>query len=106
MKKKIAVIAAVLVLALALCACGAAKGYTLKVVDNTGAPVAGVQLQVCDDASCTLVTTDAIGTAVYGGEEKDYEVHVYSVPDGYSDDGTIVPISALGEYSITINKAA
>lgn len=91
---------AALLLALALLAgCGApapsapaAEGseectYTVLAVDPDGAPVAGVTLNFCTDESCTTVTTDDNGTAVFTGAPFAYHVQVIKVPKGFRPDG-------------------
>lgn len=84
-------IIALLLVALLLCACGKKETpnnqltYTVKVVDETGAPVAGVTVQLCSD-SCVLGTTDETGVATFQVAEADYKVGFVMTPEGYAAD--------------------
>jgi len=57
-------------------------GYTVKVVDEGGNPVAGVLVQLCLD-NCFPSMTDASGVATFDVEEADYKVSFVSIPEGY-----------------------
>ena len=83
--------------------------YTIKLVDETGAPIADVYVQLCDDKSCYApVKTDANGVAEYKMEEAEYKAAVTIMPAGYVD--------VIGQYfyfegdatevTITLQKAA
>ncbi len=60
--------------------------YTIKVVDGSGNPVTGVQVQMCEGELCmSPLTTDANGEATYMvAEEKDgYKAKLLESEDGY-----------------------
>lgn len=58
------------------------NGYTVKVVDEGGNPVADAFVQLCLD-SCIPGMTDASGVATFNVEEADYKVSFVSMPEGY-----------------------
>lgn len=60
----------------------AASGYTVKVVDEGGNPIAGVMLQLCDEA-CYPAQTDANGVATWALEEGNYKASFLKIPEGY-----------------------
>ena len=111
MKKMLCLILA-LMLTLSLCACGGAEEapqteateapteaptvavqteaaddgkvtYTIHVQDETGAPLAGVMVQICKDA-CLPGMTNAEGDAVFTVAEDEYKVSFLSLPQGYA----------------------
>ena len=57
-------------------------GYTVKVVDEGGNPVANAFVQLCLD-NCFPNTTDDSGVATFDVEEADYKVSFVSLPEGY-----------------------
>ena len=75
--------------------------YTVKVQDETGAPVVGVMMQICKD-SCLPALTDANGVATWTVAEDDYKVsfadtsisETYVVEENYYFDN--------GSYEMTI----
>lgn len=81
--------------------------YTLTVVDQAGAPVANVMLQVCDAETCEVFPTDENGIAAFAKAPYAYEVHVLMLPEGYAYEGEdpIVLAEAGGEATITVTKA-
>ena len=83
--------------------------YTIKLVDESGAPIADTFVQLCDEKSCYApVKTDANGVAEYKMAEGEYKAAVTIMPAGYQD--------VIGEYfyfegdatevTITLKKAA
>ena len=83
--------------------------YTIKLVDESGAPIADTFVQLCDEKSCYApVKTDANGVAEYKMAEGEYKAAVTIMPAGYQD--------VTGEYfyfegdatevTITLKKAA
>ena len=60
--------------------------YSVKVEDESGAPVAGVTIQFCTDSLCMTGKTDAEGIASFAQAPGSYTVHVLRVPDGYAED--------------------
>ncbi len=57
--------------------------YTVRVEDADGSPVAGVMVNFCTDVSCTPITTDDEGRAVFTGPPEEYHVQVIRVPKGW-----------------------
>ena len=82
------IIVALLVISALLCSCGSAESTEPSVAvickGEDGAPVAGVKIQLCTDASCLMEETGSDGKAVFSMEPGEYEIHVYKVPEGYS----------------------
>ena len=64
----------------------AAGKYSVKVEDESGAPVSGVTIQFCTDSLCMTGKTDAEGIASFEQAPGSYTVHVLRVPDGYAED--------------------
>lgn len=65
--------------------------YSVKVEDESGAPVAGVTIQFCTDSLCMTGKTDAEGIASFAQAPGSYTVHVLRVPDGYAEDSAEYP---------------
>lgn len=57
--------------------------YTVAVTDEAGKPVEGVVLQICDDATCQIATTNADGIITQIAARCPCEIHVHKTPDGY-----------------------
>lgn len=84
---------------------GAANAdYAIAFVDEAGNPVAGVVANVCDDVSCTVVTSDASGRASFSLPSYAYDVHVIQVPEGYATpgEGYVLPAEG-GEITISLS---
>lgn len=84
---------------------GAANAdYAIAFVDEAGNPVAGVVANVCDDVSCTVVTSDAGGRASFSLPSYAYDVHVIQVPEGYAvpGEGYVLPAEG-GEITISLS---
>ena len=81
--------------------------YRVIVRDQSGDPVEGALIQVCDDATCSFQPTDADGIATFGVEaQKVYEVHVLQAPEGYSGtDAVYHTLEAWSDVSILLEKA-
>lgn len=62
--------------------------YVIRVVDRDGNAIAGVKVQMCDEAgSCRIPrTTDADGYASYPYEEGTFHAQLTELPDGYTVD--------------------
>ena len=62
--------------------------FIIKVVDEQGNPIAGVRVQMCDEAdSCRKpVTTGADGTAGYAYEAGNFHAQLTDLPEGYTVD--------------------
>lgn len=82
----------------------ASADYAIAFVDEAGNPVAGVVANVCDDVSCTVVTSDASGRASFSLPSYAYDVHVIQVPEGYAmpGEGYVLPAEG-GEITISLS---
>lgn len=60
--------------------------YTLTFIDQYGEPVPGVIANVCDEHTCTPMTSDAEGTVEFQNVPYAYDIHVIKVPEGYTFD--------------------
>lgn len=106
------VIGLVLVLALLCClaACKPALAdgtgrYIITVVDEDGKPVEGATIQICDEGTCLLATSDANGAVTHEAALYPYEIHLLKAPEGYAaDDGTYTLPEAGGIIEITLKK--
>ncbi len=56
--------------------------YTIYTYDSNYDDVPGVVINFCTDLTCTAVTTDEFGMAVFTGPPMRYHVQVISVPEG------------------------
>ncbi len=57
--------------------------YTVTVVDETGAPIPGALVQLCQD-TCYPSRADDQGVAHFSVPEADYKVSFLSLPEGYT----------------------
>ena len=79
--------------------------YSFTVQDESGAPVAGVMLQICDDGTCAVAVTDANGAATHEAPAYPYEIHVLRVPEGYAAHAETYTMPAEGgSLVITLQK--
>ena len=81
--------------------------YVIKVVDQEGNAIAGVQVQMCDEAgSCRLPrTTGADGTVSYPFENGTFKAQLTTLPDGYTvDDASAYYYFVDGVATITLTK--
>ena len=62
--------------------------YQLSFVDQNGEPVEGVTVNICDDASCTPMESDANGMVSFVYPSFAYHIQVIVVPEGYEYDTT------------------
>ena len=85
-------------------AVAASADYAIAFVDEAGNPVTGVVANVCDDVSCTVVTSDAGGRASFSLPSYAYDVHVIQVPEGYAvpGEGYVLPAEG-GEITISLS---
>lgn len=60
-----------------------ASGYTVKVVDENGAPIVGALIQLCKE-NCYPNVTDANGEAFFELAEDTYKVSFLMLPAGYT----------------------
>ena len=80
--------------------------YVLRFSDADGAPVKGVIANVCDENTCSLVTSDETGCVTLELSPYPYQIHVLTVPQGYSFD-TAQAFTAPeqgGEMAFTLTK--
>ena len=60
--------------------------YTVRFVDQDGAPVPGCIVNFCTDETCTPVIADENGVAAFTGAPYAYHLQVIRVPNGYKFD--------------------
>ena len=77
--------------------------YTLRCVDENGARVAGVTLQVCNASTCSIYTTDENGECVLTLPSDNYEIHILKAPEGYTFDSENVITAPLEGGEITFS---
>ena len=78
--------------------------YTVKVVDASGAAVAGVAVQFCDDNGCRMpVATNAEGIVTLTDAESNFHVTLASVPEGFAQDTTEYYFDGAFELTITLS---
>lgn len=61
--------------------------YTVKVVDESGNPIAGAMVQLCKD-SCFPSKTNDQGVAEFLLPEDEYKASFLTMPSGYTSDET------------------
>ncbi len=82
------------------------SSYVLLCVDQDGQPVTGAMLQICNDSTCEVVTTDENGIYAFSTGSYAWEIHVLKAPAGYTADSTDVVIAPAtgGEMIFTFTK--
>lgn len=80
--------------------------YTLRFVDQNGAPVVGVIANICDESTCSPMVSDENGEIFFENVPYPYEIHVIRVPDGYIFDTAqdFIAPEAGGEMLFIITK--
>lgn len=80
--------------------------YVVKYVDQDGNPVAGVMLQVCDEETCQVYTSDENGVCAFTLAPYAWELHTLKVPEGYEGDTETITIAPAegGELVFTLTK--
>ena len=79
------------------------SAYRVLAVDEAGAPVAGVAVQLCTDALCMMAVTDADGVALFEAEPVECTVKVIAVPEGYQADEAEYPMpEAYSDLTIVL----
>ena len=84
----------------------AAVLFTVKVVDETGAPVPGASIQLCTDL-CQLKTTDENGVVGFDMEIiNGSKLSVFKCPTGYEYTGEAEVYLEVGstEYTVELKK--
>ena len=81
--------------------------YCVYVYDQDGSPVAGALVQFCDAFTCSFQPTDENGVAEFPvSEQKVYEVHLLSVPEGYRElPDTYKTLDTYSDVNIYLEKA-
>ena len=117
--KKLFALTIALAAALSLTGCGGSSSnsassvpenpgnvYRVITVDESGAPVEGVAVQLCSDQMCLMAETSSDGIATFEQEEGTYTVHIYKVPEGYAEDKTEYPApETYGDVKVTLKAA-
>lgn len=79
--------------------------YYLVFTDQNGEPVEGIMANVCDDATCTQMTSDENGIVAFALPSFEYHIQVIKVPEGYEyDTSAETYVSAEGgvtEFAVT-----
>lgn len=80
--------------------------YTVRFVDDQGAPVPGCIVNFCTDEMCLPVVADADGVASYTGAPYAYHLQVIKVPAGYTFDTAqeFYTEPAGGDMVLTVGK--
>lgn len=80
--------------------------YTVKCIDQDGAPVAGAMIQVCNEDICQVYMTGADGAATFEADAYPWEIHVLQAPEAYAVDPSQVLIAPVegGEIVIELPK--
>ena len=80
--------------------------YVIRYVDQDGQPVPGVMVQVCDEETCRVLTTDETGTAAFTAPAYAWEIHALRFPEGYEGDtDTVTPAPVQGgEMTFTVTR--
>ena len=81
--------------------------YQVKVVDQSGKPLAGVAVQLCKDY-CVFATTNGDGVAEFRLAEDAYHASVMVLPEGYTHAGEQVEFDfekGSTEMTITLKAA-
>ena len=77
--------------------------YTVKVLDDAGAPVVGAFVQICKEA-CIPAPTGADGVATWTVAEDDYKVSFAVAPAGYEVETEYYFEDGSRDMTITIKK--
>ena len=82
--------------------------YTVLVVDQNGAPVSGVGVQLCSDAGCQMPdATGANGIVTFTTVTDNYKAQIANVPTGYVAPGADVKFVLLNNSAIiTLERSA
>ena len=80
--------------------------YVLHVEDQDGTPVAGVAVNFCTDAACTMQQSDENGLITFDGAPENYHVQILKVPEGYSFDKSfeLYTGAAYGEWVLHVGN--
>lgn len=80
--------------------------YSVSFTDQNGDAVSGVMLQVCNDSTCRVFTSDKHGLCSFALPPYAYEMHILSLPEGYEGDTESITIAPLngGELEFKLTK--
>lgn len=80
--------------------------YTVRVVDQNGAPVPGAYINFCTDDSCTPAQADENGVIIFTGAPVSYHLQILKLPDGYSFDPAFEAYTEAhtSEMTVTVNQ--
>lgn len=80
--------------------------YAVSVVDQNGDPVPEVMIQVCNDETCMVYTTDEAGACEFELEPFAYEVHMLKLPEGYEGDTETITVAPEegGELAFEVTR--
>ena len=84
----------------------AEAAWTVRFVDQDGAPVSGCIVNFCTDETCATVISDENGVASFRGAPYAYHLQVIRVPGGYAFD-TAQEFTADeygGELTLTVTR--
>lgn len=90
------------VMLVSMCACGSKSAYEISVVDESGAAIEGVRVQMCDDSTCTTEETDSKGVVVCDNDASSLEVHILGAPEGYVVDTEEVYVVDSNNKKLTV----
>ena len=84
--------------------------YTVKFVDQSGAPVQGVRVQFCVNETCTPMmafpsNAEGIITITHMAENT-YDVKILSLPTGYAEDTAYYNFNSENYLEIVLTPAA
>ena len=84
--------------------------YTIKFVDQNGAPVQGVRVQFCVNETCTPMmafpsNAEGIITITHMAENA-YDVKILSLPSGYAEDTAYYHFNSENYLEIVLTPAA
>ena len=81
--------------------------YTVTVLDASGNPIAGVEVQICDGDRCLMPdVTGEDGTVKFKTTSGNFEALIKDAPAGYTyDDTQYIPFPE-GETELTVTLAA
>ncbi len=84
--------------------------YTVKFVDQSGAPVQGVRVQFCINETCTPMiafpsNAEGIITITHMAENT-YDVKILSLPSGYAEDTAYYNFNSENYLEIVLTPAA
>lgn len=84
----------------------AAEAYVLHIVDQDGAPVPGVTVNFCTDATCTPAQSGDDGLIRFDGAPDSYHVQLLQAPEGYSfdPDFELYTAAEYGEWLLRVRR--